>query len=173
MASRKTTAQPETLPEEIEQTEEVVQPETLPDERDEIIKELRRELAEMKKAQTAWQAPTGTAAPDPAPKAQEGKPSTDPWEEWIQVTPPRHGRGQEKTYFVSVNGRNAAIPADGKPIMLRKPHALALLDSLEAEASAEEFAENLPHEAAPASFAELMSVIKDLKNKLRESGIMV
>ena len=56
---------------------------------------------------------------------------------------------------------------------LRLPHARALLDSLEAEAQAEQFAEDLPHEAAPASFADLMNVINDLRNKLRQSGIEV
>lgn len=95
------------------------------------------------------------------------------WEEFIDVVVPRHGRGQEKTFFVAVNGRNAQVPADGKLHRLRKPHALALLDSLQAEAVAEEFAEDLPHEAAPASFADLMNVINDLRTKLRQSGIEV
>lgn len=97
----------------------------------------------------------------------------DEWEEFIDIVVPRHGRGQEKTFFVSVNGRNAQIPADGKLQHLRKPHAIALLDSLEAEANAEQFAEDLPHEAAPASFADLMKVINDLRRKLRDSGIEV
>lgn len=102
----------------------------------------------------------------------EEKP-VDEWEEFIDIVVPRHGRGQEKTFFVSVNGRNAQIPADGKLQHLRKPHAIALLDSLEAEANAEQFAEDLPHEAAPASFADLMNVINDLRRKLRDSGIEV
>ena len=97
----------------------------------------------------------------------------DEWEQFIDIVVPRHGRGQEKTFFVAVNGRNAQIPADGKLHHLRKPHALRLLESLEAEANAEQFAEDLPHEAAPASFADLMNVINDLRNKLRQSGIEV
>lgn len=110
-----------------------------------------------------------------APVVTEAAPAqpVDEWEQFIDIVVPRHGRGQEKTFFVSVNGRNAQIPADGKLQHLRKPHARALLDSLEAEAQAEQFAEDLPHEAAPASFADLMNVINDLRRKLRESGIEV
>lgn len=110
--------------------------------------------------------------PEPEAVEEEMQP-VDEWEQFIDFVVPRHGRGQEKTFFVSVNGRNAQIPADGKLQHLRKPHAITLLDSLEAEANAEQFAEDLPHEAAPASFADLMNVINDLRRKLRESGIEV
>ena len=116
---------------------------------------------------------TETAAEEVATVAAEKAQPVDEWEEYIDVVVPRHGRGQEKSYFVSVNGRNAQFPADGKLQHLRKPHALALLESLDAEANAEQFAEDLPHEAAPASFAELMGVINDLKTKLRQSGISI
>ena len=124
----------------------------------EEVKAVAREIEEQKaKAETA-------EAPEQP---------VDEWEQFIDIVVPRHGRGQEKTFFVSVNGRNAQIPADGKLQHLRKPHAVALLDSLEAEANAEQFAEDLPHEAAPASFADLMNVINDLRRKLRDSGIEV
>ena len=106
-------------------------------------------------------------------KAEEAPVAVDEWEEFIDIVVPRHGRGQEKNFFVAVNGRNAQIPADGKLHHIRKPLALALLESLEAEAQAEQFAEDLPHEAAPASFADLMNVINDLRSKLRASGIEV
>ena len=131
------------------------------DERDAEIAALKAKIEALEKA----------ARPETAPviPVQTG----DEWEEYIEVIVPRHGRGQEKCFYVSVNGRNAQIPANGKLQKLRKPHALALLASLEQEAKAEQFAEDLPHEAAPASFADLMAVINDLKRKLNDSGITV
>ena len=127
--------------------------------RSESVKEIPEEVTEKVAEEAA--AAEATAQP------------VDEWEQFIDFVVPRHGRGQEKTFFVAVNGRNVQIPADGKLQHLRAPHAKALLDSLEAEAQAEQFAEDLPHEAAPASFADLMNVINDLRRKLRESGIEV
>lgn len=137
--------------------------ETQEAEKDREIAELRAQIAEMRDLITQNAAP---AEPEP-------EPAKDEWEEYIEVLVPRHGRGEEKCFFVAVNGRNAQIPANGKLQRLRKPHALALLASLEAEAKAEQFAEDLPHEGAPASFADLMAVINDLRQKLRQSGIEV
>lgn len=162
MATRNRDTQPETVTEEIGQAEEI-RPAELPDEKDEIIKALQAQLAEMKKA-------AGKAEePQEKPAGTEGS----VWDEFIDVVVPRHGRGQEKFFYVSVNGRNAQIPADGKMHHIRKPLALALLAGLEDEAKAEQFAEDLPHDAAPASFGELMAVINDLKSKLRMGGISV
>lgn len=136
--------------------------------KDELIKKLMAEIAELKNSAMA------NAAEEEEPEEPEETESLeDEWEQYIDVPVPRHGRGQEKCFYVAVNGRNAQIPADGKIHRIRKPLATALLDSLEAEARAEQYAEDLPHEAAPASFAELMGVINDLKQKLRMSGITV
>jgi hypothetical protein len=157
--------EPETVAEEFQMPEDA-QPGNLPDEKDEIIKSLRAQIASMEK--DGKHLVPAEIKPVPA-----DNPLGDIWEEYIDVVVPRHGRGQEKCFYVSVNGRNAQIPADGKMHHIRKPLALALLASLEAEARAEQFAEDLPHDAAPASFAELMTVINDLKNKLRSSGITV
>lgn len=144
-----------------EVTEEVKAAEQTID-KDAEIERLKAELEEAKK-QTKKE-----TAKEPMPL-----PAEDEWEEYIDFVTPRHGRGQEKSFFVQVNGFNAQIPADGKMHHIRKPLALALLDSLEAEAQAEQFAEDLPHEAAPASFADLMNVINELRSKLRQSGIEV
>lgn len=157
--------EPETVTEEFQMPEDA-QPGVLPDEKDEIIKSLRAQIASMQKDGKHL-------VPAEIKPVPTNNPLGDVWEEYIDVVVPRHGRGQEKCFYVSVNGRNAQIPADGKMQHIRKPLALALLASLEEEAKAEQFAEDLPHDAAPASFAELMSVINDLKNKLRSSGITV
>lgn len=165
--------EPETVTEEFQMPEDA-QPGVLPDEKDEIIKSLRAQISQMNakileaEERVGYRFITGKDEPAKASSALG-----DVWEEYIDVVVPRHGRGQEKCFYVSVNGRNAQIPADGKMQHIRKPLALALLASLEEEAKAEQFAEDLPHDAAPASFAELMSVINDLKNKLRSSGITV
>jgi hypothetical protein len=155
--------EPETVTEEFQMPEDA-QPGVVPDEKDEIIKSLRAQIEAMK--QTGSQ----PAQPELLPADH---PLGNVWDDYIDAVVPRHGRGQEKCFYVSVNGQNAQIPADGKMQHIRKPLALALQASLEAEARAEQFAEDLPHDAAPASFAELMSVINDLKNKLRSSGITV
>ena len=156
--------EPETV-EEAFQMPEDAQPGELPDEKNEIIKSLRAQVAQLQRG-------GNQAAAEIAPLPAD-HPLGDIWEEYIDVVVPRHGRGQEKCFYVSVNGRNAQIPANGMMQHIRKPLALALLASLEEEAKAEQFAEDLPHDAAPASFAELMSVINDLKNKLRMAGITV
>ena len=160
MASKKTTTaaeQPEAVTEEVKKVADEI-------DKDAEIEQLKAQIALLMQK---------IGADKPTEEVKAPEPTEDEWEEYIEVVVPRHGRGQEKCFYVGVNGRNAQIPADGKRQRIRKPHALALLASLEAEAKAEEFAENLPHEAAPASFAELMGVINDLKSKLRESGISV
>lgn len=95
----------------------------------------------------------------------------DEWEIYEEVYVPRHGRGQEPNFFISVNDRTVQIPADGKYHRMRRPFAEVLRMSIEAEAAAEKYADEVPHDAAPASFEQLMTVINDLKNKLKEHGI--
>lgn len=93
------------------------------------------------------------------------------WDEYMDVIVPRHGKGQEKYFYVCVNDRSVQVPADGKRHKMRKPHAEALLASLEAEADAENFADSVPHAAAPESYEQLVSQLADLKAKLKSFGI--
>lgn len=95
----------------------------------------------------------------------------DPWEEYLEVIVPRKPRGAEQYYYVCVNDRSCQIPADGKMQRMRKPFAEVLLMSLEAEAEADRFAENIPHEAAPEGYESLMKTINELKMKLARAGI--
>ncbi len=95
----------------------------------------------------------------------------DPWEEYIDIIVPRKPRGAEQYYYVCVNDRSCQIPADGKIQRMRKPFAEVLLMSLEAEAEADRFAENIPHEAAPEGYESLMNTINELKAKLARAGI--
>lgn len=95
------------------------------------------------------------------------------WDEYETVRTIRARKGMEKSVVVSVNDRNVQIPLDGRAYRLRKPHAQILLDSMEAEIAAEEFAESVPHDAAPESYESLVSQLADLKKKLAEAGIVI
>ena len=95
------------------------------------------------------------------------------WEEFETVVTPRARKGQEKSIVVSVNDRNVQIPLDGRAYRMRKPHAEIFKDSMEADALAEDFADNVPNEAAPASYEQLIKEMADLKRKLNEFGVNV
>lgn len=111
------------------------------------------------------------AKAEPEEAAEETAEHEDEWEIYEEVYVPRHGRGQEPNFFISVNDRTVQIPADGKYHRMRRPFAEVLRMSIEAEAAAEKYADEVPHDAAPASFEQLMTVINELKNKLKEHGI--
>ena len=95
------------------------------------------------------------------------------WEELVPVRTPRRGKGQEKSIVISVNDRNVQVPLDGKTYYLRRPHAEIFEQSMDAEVAAEEFAESVPNEAAPASFEQLMAEMAQLKKKLKDLGMDV
>lgn len=95
------------------------------------------------------------------------------WDEYVTVRTIRARKGMEKSVVVSVNDRNVQIPLDGRAYKLRKPHAQILIDSMEAEIAAEEFAESVPHDAAPESYNDLVNQLADLKKKLAEAGIVI
>lgn len=95
------------------------------------------------------------------------------WEEYETVRTTRAMKGQEKSIVVSVNDRNVQIPLDGRAYRLRKPHAEAFLQAMDANVAAEEFAESVPNEAAPASYDALVKQLADLRGKLKEFGVNV
>ena len=95
------------------------------------------------------------------------------WEEFETVVTPRARKGQEKSVVVSVNDRNVQIPLDGRAYRMRKPHAEIFKDSMEADALAEDFADSVPNEAAPASYEQLIKEMADLKRKLQDYGVNV
>jgi len=76
--------------------------------------------------------------------AQEEPAGTDPFQETVEMIVPRKPRGEEQQYYVCVNDRRYAIPADGKMQKLPKPVAEILKDSLEADAFADDFADRMP-----------------------------
>lgn len=95
------------------------------------------------------------------------------WEEYETVRTIRARKGMEKTVLVNVNDRNVLIPLDGRAYRLRKPHAQILIDSMEADIAADEFAESVPHDAAPKGYDQLVADMENLKKLLKENGIVV
>lgn len=95
------------------------------------------------------------------------------WEEYETVRTIRAQKGQEKSVVVSVNDRNVQIPLDGRAYRLRKPHAEVFLQMMDANVAAEEFADNVPNQAAPGSYEELVKQLADLKVKLKGFGVEV
>ncbi len=83
-------------------------------------------------------------AEEPVQAAQPEPIEVDPWSIMEEMLVPRKPKGDDPTYYVSVNNRSFFIPANGKVQKLPKPIAGVLKDSLEAEVNAEEFAENMP-----------------------------
>ena len=93
------------------------------------------------------------------------------WEEYEDVYVPRHGKGQEPYFFIQINARSCQIPADGKRHRIRKPFAEALQESIDAEMDAEDFADNVPHDAAPGSYEQVIAELSSLKAKMKQLGI--
>lgn len=67
----------------------------------------------------------------------------DPWTVEVRVRVPRKTGAGDDDFWVAVNGRTAQIPANGEVQAMKLPFAMALLDSLDAETKAIEFAEGL------------------------------
>lgn len=69
----------------------------------------------------------------------------DPWEEMVEMYVPRK-RGDDPQYYVCVNDRRFAFPANGQVQKMPKPIAQILKESLEAEDAAEDFANSIQNE---------------------------
>ena len=76
-----------------------------------------------------------------AQDAAESK--TDPWKITVKVRVPRKMGAGDDDFWVVVNGQSAQIPANGLIQEMKLPYAMALMDALEAEEKAIEFAEGL------------------------------
>ena len=156
------------------------EPENSPDEIEELKSQVNglRQMMEQALAAMAKAADSKTKEVKPAEEAETLGAAMDSdegtvWEELVPVRTPRRGKGQEKSIVISVNDRNVQVPLDGKVYYLRKPHAEIFEQSMEAEIAAEEFAESVPNEAAPASYEQLISEMADLKRRLKDMGINV
>lgn len=65
------------------------------------------------------------------------------WELTKEVIVPRKAKGDDQSWFVCVNDRRFAVPANGRRQILPLPVAEVLEKAVEAEYAAEDFAEGL------------------------------
>lgn len=188
MATRKNTTAPEA--EEMKQdAAQAAQPEQETKQDQDLAKEvdeLKGQYTELKALlQQAIMAMSKTAEKAPETPAEDKNAVQDmtgasqaedegtEWEEYETVRTIRAQKGQEKSVVVSVNDRNVQIPLDGRAYRLRKPHAEVFLQMMDANVAAEEFADNVPNQAAPGSYDELVKQLADLKVKLKGFGVEV
>lgn len=80
-----------------------------------------------------------------AEEAAEAEAPVDPWDEEVEMYVPRKPKGDDQQYYVCVNDRRFAVPANGKRQKLPRPVAEVLQTSLDDEAAAEEYAEHIPN----------------------------
>ena len=80
------------------------------------------------------------------PVAEEPK-AADPWSEMLDVVVPRKPKGEDQQWYVCVNDRRYLVPANGKQQQLPKPVAQVLLDAIQAEYAAEDFADHIPNKS--------------------------
>ena len=69
----------------------------------------------------------------------------DAWAETMDVVVPRKPKGEDQEFYVCVNDRRFYIPANGQVQTLPKPIALILLDTIQAEYAAEDYADHIPN----------------------------
>jgi len=67
----------------------------------------------------------------------------NPWDIKVKVRVPRKAGAGDDDFWVVVNNQSAQIPANGEVQEMKLPYAMALMDALEAEEKAIEFAEGL------------------------------
>ena len=79
------------------------------------------------------------------PEEKQEKKTVDPWDEQVSVIVPRKPKGEDQQYYVCVNDRRFMVPANGKEQMLPRPIAEILLDAIEAEYEAQDFADKIPN----------------------------
>ena len=71
------------------------------------------------------------------------EPAKSKWDVIVTVRTPR--KSKHDFYYVCVNDRRFEIPADGKEHEMPLPIAEVLMQTLDAEAAADDFAEGVPN----------------------------
>lgn len=77
--------------------------------------------------------------------AEANEKPQDPWKQTVKMVVPRKPKGEEQQYYICVNDVRYMVPANGKMQELPLPIAEILMDSLEMEEEAEEYAEHIPN----------------------------
>ena len=136
--------------EEILNTEEDPDEETEPaeaqDAKDREIAKLKAEISRMKSDRSA--APFTPGSRQDAARlmviaesaAESGK---DPWSIMVDVRVPKKAGAGDDDYWLNVNGISAQVPANGEVQKLKLPWAMTLMNSIEAEEMALDFADSI------------------------------
>lgn len=138
MASRNTTKAAAAA-----QEEEKILTEAEPeDARDAEIERLKAELESARRA-VAYSSPAQDLERVQEICQQVAESGEDPWEIKIPLRVPRRPANEDQWYWINVNGRSAQIPADDKVQELRLPWAEVMLNMIEAEERAKDFADSV------------------------------
>ena len=73
----------------------------------------------------------------------ETKKTTDPWQDMVEITLPRHPKNEQNFQFVAVNDRRFQVPRSGKPVSVPRPVYEVLMNSAAARDYAAERKEEL------------------------------
>ena len=106
---------------------------------------LQKENEQLKKNSIYSSSPFGGAQDyERVHKACEeaAKAGEDPWEIKISVNAPRIGKGEE-SYWLCVNGRSIAVPANNRYYELALPFAQCLVDEIRNRYRAEDYADSI------------------------------
>ena len=114
--------------------------------KDAEIARLKAELAEAKKVNVSEVfVPNGRGDAERIQRlaTQVAQDGGNAWQTFVKVRVPRKMGAGDDDFWISVNGVSAQIPANGEVQEMKLPYAMALMESLEAEEKAIEFAEGL------------------------------
>lgn len=142
MASKKTTEENPVITDREPQTDEKSAVAAKAQEsKDARIAELEARLAAAERQAAGYRAGNDAALVQQAIRETlaAGK---DPWDVKISVRVPERRDTTEKSYWFMVNGRSVQLPADNKYQEMRLPFAETLMNTLQAERIAQQFAEN-------------------------------
>ena len=67
----------------------------------------------------------------------------DPWTVEIEMFVPHRDPGEDKWFWINVNGRTAQVPANDSRQVMKLPFALVLADTLKAKRREEEYMDNV------------------------------
>lgn len=106
------------------------------------IEKLKKQLAEAQAVKPAARNRDEAEAIRQAAReaAEQG---VDPWTIKVNVRAPRRSGKEDPWYWICVNGQGVQIPADDKYHEVKLPWAEVLVDTLDAERSAEKFQDSI------------------------------
>lgn len=92
--------------------------------------------------------PEEEALEEVAEEAQAAEGPKSSWDEMVDMIVPRKPKGEDQQFYICVNDRRYAVPANGKMQKLPRPVAEILKESIEAEYEAQDYADHMPNQSA-------------------------